>query len=156
MKFGLEILARQQRRTASAVIEMLLDQAIDKSLIEQTWHPSEAIRALKLSLTLHSRQLLTYEEEQTLKLLPVVFDGDAIKALTEIALRPASSLEPATLLVAINVVWQPLKTLASQSNDMTDASVLQLQKLASLTRQLLQGELTAAQFTGQLSERSNQ
>lgn len=75
VRYGLELLARKQRRNLSSVIEWAINCLAfngenglienDVNLLDQLWDTDE-IKRIKL-LKLHKPDLLTYEEEVILK-----------------------------------------------------------------------------------------
>lgn len=84
IRFGLELMARQQRRSLTGVIEWLIDQALQDedgclmrnrckglilrqptNLLDEVWDPDESERFVRLAI--FAPQLLTYEEESLWK-----------------------------------------------------------------------------------------
>ncbi len=80
LRFGLELLARKQRRSTTSVIEWAIDQALERedfsinnesaSGVDATnniWDVFDSDRLVKLAI--YYPQLLTYEEEVTWKII---------------------------------------------------------------------------------------
>jgi len=79
LKYGLELLARRQHRSVSAVVEAALNQALAAErasagsettladVVESTWSALEAQRVLRLATDFPN--LLSFEEEQTVELI---------------------------------------------------------------------------------------
>lgn len=157
-KFGLDVLARHQRRTASAVLEVLLEAELknvaDEVDVNRLWHPSEAIRAIRMQINPVYRYLVTYEEAKALGALPMIISQNVLEVLIRIATSDSYSPEQSTLLLAVDLVWKPLKTLMSKiSGDPVEQDLIHLKRIADGCRQFLDGQLAPEDFAAQLSDR---
>lgn len=153
LKFGLELLARQQRRSVSAVLETLLEKTLAEAKteidVDQLWHPSEGMRVLKLHHSPAGKGLLTYEESRALELLPLVLDDQARKDLDAIASGMTGTADQSTSLLALETLWPQLKSLAALSGPVGQEQVEGLRKIALLQRDFLQGRIDREEFRGQ-------
>lgn len=153
LKFGLELLARQQRRSVSAVLETLLEKTLAEAKtemdVDQLWHPSEGMRALKLLHSPVGKGLLTYEESRALELLPLVLDEPARKDLEAIASGMATTAQQSTSLVALETLWPQLKSLAVMTGPVGPDQVEGLKRIAMLQRDFLKGLIDSEEFRGQ-------
>lgn len=159
MKFGLDVLARHQRRTASAVLEVLLDSEL-KKIADQVdtnrlWHASEVIRAVRMQINPVYRYLVTYEEEKALNVLPLIFGGSVKEELVTMAVKDDFSESQTNLLFAIELIWKPLKTLVAKIHGEPNVEDLgYLKTMIDSCTQFLAGQLDPKDFAAQLLDRS--
>ena len=153
IKFGLEMLARQQRRSVSAVLETLLEKALTDAKpdldVDQLWHPSEGIRVLKLYRSPGGRGLLTYEEARALEFLPLVLDAQARSDVEAVAAGMTATSEQSVSLLALETLWPQLKSLAAQTGGFEQSQVEGLRRIALVQRDFLQGRIDEEAFRDQ-------
>ena len=135
LKFGLELLARQQHRSASAVLETLLEKALAEQEgldLDWLWHPCEGIRALRMQKSPIASQLLSYEERVALEYLPLFFSEHDHQELLKISDYGTRTPRQVMLISFLDAIWPSFKSLVSKPGGMTEEDSEKLHDLCVL------------------------